>query len=154
MSHFDFVIGINLRGTLLLITQLVPLLAAAPASPPDGERGLVVLVASVAAFDGQRGQTAYAASKGAVASMALPLARDLGRHGVRVVAVAPGVFETNMTALMADKTRKALAGAREFPQREGRPEEFAALVRHALENTMLNGTVVRLDGAVRLPSKL
>ncbi len=112
------------------------------------------MVASAAAFEGQMGQVAYAASKGAVASMTLPMARDLSRLGIRVVTIAPSMFESGMTAVMSDKVKKSLEKAMEFPVRPGKPEEFAALVRSAIENVMLNGVVIRLDGATRMPSKL
>ena len=150
-------LNINLRGTLLTLTAFLPLLLSTEPSPtvsPDGERGVLVLVSSAAAFEGQRGQAVYAASKGAIASLALPLARDLGRWGVRAVAVAPGVFESGMTAVMSDKVKRSLADAREFPRRDGKGHEFAAAVRQVLENPMWNGAVLRLDGAVRLPSKM
>ncbi|KAL2756691.1 hypothetical protein ACRALDRAFT_1030710 [Sodiomyces alcalophilus JCM 7366] len=154
LSAFDLVLSVNLRGTLDLIRQSLPHLISPPASDEDGERGVIVMVSSVAAYEGQRGQTAYAASKGAVASMALPMARELARHGVRVVAIAPGIFESPMAKLMAPKVRKSLEGALEFPRRLGRPDEFADVVRHVIENVMLNGTVLRLDGGIRLPSKM
>ncbi|KAL8352438.1 hypothetical protein RB601_002650 [Gaeumannomyces tritici] len=167
LDTFDAVVAINLRGTVDLVRQVLPHLTSSsppqaasgdggsgPDPDPDGERGVVVMVSSAAAFDGQMGQVAYAASKGAVASAALPMARDLSRHGVRVAVVAPGVFETAMTAQMSDKVRKGLERAMEFPKRGGRPEEFAGLVRHIIENSMLNGVVVRLDGAARMPSRL
>lgn len=159
LSTFDLVLSVNLRGTLDLIRQSLPHLVSRPPTSggdddEDGERGVIVMVSSVAAYEGQRGQTAYAASKGAVASMALPMARELARHGVRVVAVAPGIFESPMARLMAPKVRKSLEGSVEFPRRLGRADEFADLVRHVIENVMLNGTVVRLDGAIRLPSKM
>lgn len=160
MKSVDFVLGINLRGTLDLVRQVLPHLAAvspAPSSsdgPDDGERGVVIMVASAAAFEGQMGQVAYAASKGAVASMTLPMARDLSRFGIRVVTIAPSMFESNMTAHLSDKVRTGLRKAMEFPARPGRPEEFASLVKQAIENVMLNGVVIRLDGATRMPSKL
>ncbi|SPQ17732.1 8bc47def-46d2-40f0-b282-687707878f6d [Thermothielavioides terrestris] len=154
LEAVDFVLAINVRGTLDVVRQALPHLAAAAPEGADGERGVVVMVASVAAFEGQMGQVAYAASKGAVAAMTLPMARDLSRFGIRVVTVAPGPFDTAMTAVMSDKVREGLRKAVEFPARSGRPEEFAALVRHAIENVMLNGVVIRLDGASRMPSKL
>lgn len=157
LDALDLVLGVNLRGTLDLVRQALPHIAAA--SPdggegPDGERGVVVMVASSAAFDGQMGQVAYAASKGAVAAMTLPMARDLSRHGIRVLTIAPSLFETNMTKAMSDKVRKSLLNSLEFPKRPGKPEEFAALVIHLIENTMLNGEVIRLDGASRMPARL
>lgn len=112
------------------------------------------MVASVAAFDGQKGQVAYAASKGAVASMTLPMTRDLARYGIRCVTVAPGIFESRMTAVLPKKLFEGLAAVMEFPRRAGRPAEFAQLVRHIIENSMLNGTVIRLDGGLRMPSKI
>lgn len=140
-----------------MIRQFLPHLALAPPSPTpqgDPERGVVVMVASAAAFDGQAGQAAYAASKGAVASMTLPLTRDLSRFGVRVVTVAPGTFETPMTALLSDKVRASLERSMEFPKRGGTGAEFSALVRACVENVMLNGCVIRLDGGARMPSRL
>lgn len=154
LSNIDFVLNINLRGTLDLTRQLLPHLAQSPPHGPDGERGVVVMVASAAAFEGQMGQVVYAASKGAVAAMTLPMARDLARFGIRVVTVAPSMFESGMTAMLSEKVRTGLKKAMEFPARPGKPEEFASLVRHAVENVMLNGTVIRLDGATRMPSKL
>jgi NAD(P)-dependent dehydrogenase (short-subunit alcohol dehydrogenase family) len=123
-------------------------------SGPDGERGVLILIASSAAFDGQMGQVAYAASKGAIASLTLPLARDLSRYGIRACTIAPSMFESNMTAMMNDKTKKSLERSMEFPKRAGKANEFARLVRDCIENVMLNGTVLRLDGAMRMPSKL
>src|SRR5205823_14810751 len=113
---------------------------------PDGERGVLIHTASVAAFEGQIGQAAYAASKGGVASLTLPLARELARHGIRVVAIAPGIFDTPMVAGFPEKVREALVQQAVYPARLGEPEEFAALVQHIIENPMLNGSVIRLDG--------
>lgn len=154
LADFDFVINVNLRGTIDLVRQVLPHIAALPASQPDGERGVVIMVASSAAFDGQRGQVSYAASKGAVASMTLPMTRDLARYGIRVATIAPSLFDSRMTSVMPDKVKKSLEGAMEFPRRAGRPEEFAATVKHVIENVMLNGTVIRLDGGMRMPSKM
>jgi NAD(P)-dependent dehydrogenase (short-subunit alcohol dehydrogenase family) len=119
----------------------------------DGERGVIVNTASVAAFDGQIGQAAYAASKGGVVGMTLPLARELARHGIRVMTIAPGIFDTPLLAALPEPARQSLAQQVPFPPRLGRPEEFAALVRHIIENVMLNGEVVRLDGAIRMAPK-
>ena len=116
----------------------------------EGERGVIVNTASVAAFDGQIGQAAYAASKSGVVGMTLPIARELARFGIRVVTVAPGIFATPMMAGMPQDVQDALGKSVPFPPRLGRPEEFAALVRHIAENTMLNGEVIRLDGALRM----
>jgi 3-hydroxyacyl-CoA dehydrogenase/3-hydroxy-2-methylbutyryl-CoA dehydrogenase len=148
------VLNINIRGTLDLVRLALPHIIKAPPIQPDGERGVLILVSSSAAFDGQPGQVAYAASKGAVASMTLPLARDVARYGVRVVTIAPSLFESNMTAVLPEKARKSLERVMEFPVRAGKPNEFASLVRQGIENIMLNGTVIRLDGAMRMPSKM
>lgn len=154
LSSIDFVLSINLRGVLDLIRQFLPALASSPAYGPDGEHGVIIMVASSAAFDGQMGQVSYSASKGAVAAMTLPMARDLSRFGIRVVTIAPSMFDSAMTAMMSDKVRTGLKKAMEFPSRAGQPEEFASLARQAIENVMLNGVVIRLDGATRMPSKL
>ena len=154
MEQLDFVLNINLRGTLDLIRQCLPAMVKNTPTAPDGERGVFILVSSSAAFDGQPGQVAYAASKGAVASLTLPLSRDLARYGIRAVTIAPSLFESAMTAQMGDKARKSLERVMEFPVRAGKPEEFAAIVRHSIENSMLNGTVLRIDGAMRMPSKM
>ncbi|KIH94827.1 hypothetical protein SPBR_03823 [Sporothrix brasiliensis 5110] len=162
LAHWDVVLNINLRGTLDLVRQVLPYMGGADETDgvvgaPDGadqERGVVVMVASSAAFEGQMGQVAYAASKGAVAAMTLPMARDLSKHGIRVVTIAPSMFDTSMTAAMTDKVRQSLLKSMEFPPRPGRADEFAALARHAIENTMLNGVVIRLDGASRMPARL
>ncbi|KPM35290.1 hypothetical protein AK830_g11271 [Neonectria ditissima] len=132
LEHIDFVLDINLHGTLKSIRQLLPHLSAVPEGP-DGERGVVIMVASSAAFEGQSGLVVYAASKGAVVSMTLPMARDLGRHGIRVVTIAPGLFETGMTKPMRPEDRERLTGAMEFPLRAGKPEEFANLVEQFLD---------------------
>lgn len=154
ISSIDFVLNINLRGTLDLIRQVVPHMTTGVPEGQDGERGVIIMVASSAAFDGQAGQVAYAASKGAVASLTLPLARDLSKHGIRAVTIAPALFESNMTKMMSGKVRQSLEKAMEFPKRAGLPEEFARTVRDSIENSMLNGTVIRLDGAMRMPSRL
>lgn len=157
LSDFNFVMAVNLTGTIDLVRQALPHLArnSPPTSgPEEGERGVVVMVASAAAFDGQKGQVSYSASKGAITAMTLPMTRDLSRHGVRVITIAPSLFESAMTSLMSGKVRKSLEAAMEFPRRAGRPEEFAMTARHAIENVMLNGTVIRLDGGMRMPSKM
>ncbi|KAF2713677.1 NAD(P)-binding protein [Pleomassaria siparia CBS 279.74] len=154
IESIDFVLNINLRGTLDLIRQAVPHMTTVKPEGPDGERGVIIMIASSAAFDGQMGQVAYAASKGAVASVTLPLARDLSRYGIRVVTIAPALFDSNMTKLMGPKVKKSLENAMEWPKRAGQPEEFARLVRESVENGMLNGTVLRLDGAMRMPARL
>ncbi|KAK8065046.1 3-hydroxyacyl-CoA dehydrogenase [Apiospora hydei] len=158
LPDFNFVLAVNLTGTIDLIRQCLPtsppLLPPSSGSLEDGERGVIIMVASAAAFEGQRGQVSYAASKGAIAAMTLPMTRDLSRYGIRVVTLAPSLFDSAMTSLMSDKVRQSLEGAMEFPRRAGRPEEFAMAARHAIENVMLNGAVIRLDGGMRMPSKL
>jgi len=154
ISSIDFVLNINLRGTLDLVRLSLPHMITAKPTSTDGERGVVILVSSSAAFDGQPGQVAYSASKGAIASLTLPLARDLARYGVRVVTIAPSLFESRMTSVLPERARKSLERVMEFPKRAGHPHEFARLVRQSVENVMLNGTVIRLDGAMRMPSKM
>ncbi|MBD1599613.1 SDR family NAD(P)-dependent oxidoreductase [Pseudomonas typographi] len=149
LGSFAQVVAVNLIGTFNMLRLAAEAMAAGPADA-QGNRGVVINTASVAAFDGQVGQAAYAASKGAVASLTLPAARELAHHGIRVVAIAPGVFETPMLAGMSDEVRAGLCAAVPFPPRLGRPEEYAALVRHIIENDMLNGEVIRLDGALRM----
>jgi NAD(P)-dependent dehydrogenase (short-subunit alcohol dehydrogenase family) len=152
LAHFFRVIHINLVGTYNVIRYAVD--AMAKNSPnAGGERGVIVNTASVAAFDGQIGQAAYAASKGGVVSMTLPLAREFARLGVRVVTIAPGIFDTPLMAGLPEAARESLAQQVPFPPRLGRPTEFAALVRHIIENEMLNGEVIRLDGAIRMAPK-
>jgi NAD(P)-dependent dehydrogenase (short-subunit alcohol dehydrogenase family) len=149
LAEFEAVIRVNLIGTFNLLR-----LAAADmtAFKPDdgGERGVIVGTASVAAFEGQVGQAAYAASKGGIAALTLPAARELARHGIRVVTIAPGLFETPMLRGLPENVQQALGESAPFPKRLGRPAEYAALVRHILENRMLNGEVIRLDGALRM----
>lgn len=146
--------NINVRGSIDLVRQMVPHLCKVKPLPPDGERGVIILVSSSAAFDGQPGQVAYSASKGAIASLTLPLTRDLAEYGIRVVTIAPSLFDSGMTAHMPDRVRNSLQRAMEFPPRAGKPDEFASLVQHGIENIMLNGVVIRLDGGMRMPSRI
>ena len=149
LDAFERVIRVNLIGTFNLLR-----LAAADMArlEPDaeGERGVIIGTASVAAFEGQIGQAAYSASKGGVAALTLPAARELARFGVRVVTIAPGLLETPMLAGMPDKVRESLIASTVFPKRLGKPEEYALLALHIVDNRLLNGEVVRLDGGVRL----
>jgi NAD(P)-dependent dehydrogenase (short-subunit alcohol dehydrogenase family) len=149
LEDFNKVVQINLVGTFNPV-RLAAAVMAENEPTRDGERGVIVNTASVAAFDGQIGQAAYAASKGAVVSMTLPLARELAAHGIRVMAIAPGIFETPMAAGLPEEVRESLSRQTPFPPRLGRPEEYAALVKHIIENQMLNGEVIRLDGAIRM----
>jgi len=144
------VLAVNLVGTFNLATQAAARMAAGPGLNDDGERGVVVMTASVAAFEGQIGQIAYAASKGAVAAMTLPMARDLATAGVRAVAIAPGLFLTPMLEGLPAEAQASLGGQVPFPARLGKPDEFGALVVQVAENAMLNGSVIRLDGAIRM----
>ncbi|VVE16282.1 3-hydroxy-2-methylbutyryl-CoA dehydrogenase [Pandoraea aquatica] len=152
LESFARVINVNLIGTFNVLRIAAAAMADGEADA-EGERGVVVNTASVAAFDGQIGQAAYAASKGGVAALTLPAARELARLGVRVVTVAPGIFETPMMAGMTPEVQAALGASVPFPPRLGRPSEYAALVRHIVENTMINGEVIRLDGALRMAPK-
>jgi len=154
LDGFDFVMNINVRGSIDLVRQVLPHLSKVEPVGTDGERGIVILVSSSAAFDGQPGQVAYSASKGAIASLTLPLTRDLARYGIRVVTLAPSLFDSGMTSVMSHKVRNSLARVMEFPLRPGKPEEFASLVKASIENSMLNGTVIRIDGGMRMPSKM
>ena len=152
LEPFETVIRVNLIGTF----NVMRLAAAAMAEndPTDaGERGVCVNTASIAAFDGQIGQIAYSASKGAIVSMTLPAARDMAPLGVRVCAIAPGVFDTPLLGNLPESSREALRQDALFPARFGQPDEFAALVAHIVENEMLNGEVIRLDGALRMPPR-
>jgi NAD(P)-dependent dehydrogenase (short-subunit alcohol dehydrogenase family) len=152
LDQFARVIQINLIGTF----NVMRLAAAAMMNnqpAPSGERGVIVNTASVAAYEGQIGQAAYAASKGGIVSMTLPIARELARFGIRVVTIAPGIFDTPMLAAMPESIRESLGQQVPFPSRLGRPAEYAALVCHVFENEMLNGEVIRLDGAIRMAPK-
>jgi NAD(P)-dependent dehydrogenase (short-subunit alcohol dehydrogenase family) len=152
LDAFRRVIDVNLIGTFNTVRLAVE--AIARNEPQADElRGVVVMTSSVAAYEGQIGQAAYSASKGGVASLTLPLARELGQHGIRVVSIAPGVFDTPMMQAAPAKVRQSLADQIPFPHRLGQPTEFAAMVCHVIENNMLNGCVLRLDGAIRMGPK-
>jgi NAD(P)-dependent dehydrogenase (short-subunit alcohol dehydrogenase family) len=152
LDHFTRVIHINLIGTFNVIRLAA---VAMDRNPPTagGERGVIVNTASVAAFDGQIGQAAYSASKGGIVGMTLPIAREFARIGIRVMTIAPGTFDTPLLAVLPEAARVSLAQQVPFPSRLGRPDEYAALVRHIFENEMLNGEVIRLDGAIRMAPK-
>ena len=152
LAHFTKAITINLIGTFNAI-RLTAAAMASNAPNEAGERGVIVSTASVAAYDGQIGQAAYSASKGGIVGMTLPIAREFARMGVRVMAIAPGTFDTPLLAGLPQAARESLAQQVPFPSRLGRPEEYAALVRHIFENEMLNGEVIRLDGAIRMSPK-
>jgi NAD(P)-dependent dehydrogenase (short-subunit alcohol dehydrogenase family) len=152
LESFSKVVEVNLVGTFNVIRLAA---AAMRQNEPSGsgERGVIVNTASVAAFDGQIGQAAYAASKGGVVYMTLPIARELASHGIRVMTIAPGIFDTPMLAGLPEDARESLGNQVPFPSRLGRPDEYAALVRHIVENEMLNGEVIRLDGAIRMTAR-
>lgn len=157
LSSFEKVISINLTGTFNVVRLVAEAMAATdPLIDPvtgTAERGVIINTASVAAFDGQIGQPAYAASKGAVAAMTLPLARELARHYIRVMTIAPGIFETPMMASLSADAQASLGAQVPHPARLGKPAEYAALVEHILANQMLNGETIRLDGAIRMGPK-
>ncbi len=152
LASFSKVIHVNLIGTFNVL-RLAAEKMAANEPVADGERGVMINTASVAAFEGQIGQAAYAASKGGVAAMTLPIARDLSRNGIRMVTIAPGIFDTPMLASLSEAARQSLGQQVPFPSRLGQPQEFAHLVQHIIENVMLNGEVIRLDGAMRMGLK-
>jgi NAD(P)-dependent dehydrogenase (short-subunit alcohol dehydrogenase family) len=151
-SAFRKVIEINVTGTVLVAKAAA---VAMQTNQPNaqGERGVIVMTASVAAFDGQIGQIAYSASKGAIVAMTLPMARELASSGIRVVTIAPGLFSTPMMKGLPQEAQDSLGKQTPFPPRLGEPDEFAALVSHILENVMLNGETIRLDGAVRMQAR-
>ena len=148
LERFERVLAVNLTGTFVVARLAAAAMAAT--EPVSGERGVIVTTASVAAFDGQIGQAAYAASKAGVAGMTLPLAREFAQHLVRVVSIAPGIFETPMMAGLPPAAQESLGTQVPHPSRLGRPDEYAALVMHIVENAYLNGETIRLDGAIRM----
>ena len=152
LDSFHKVVQVNLIGTFN-VARLAAAAMKENEPTEGGERGVIVNTASVAAFEGQIGQAAYAASKGGVVSLTLPLARELASYGIRVVAIAPGVFDTPMMDGLSEETRESLGNQAPFPSRLGKPKEYAALVRHIVENEMLNGEVIRLDGAIRMAAR-
>jgi NAD(P)-dependent dehydrogenase (short-subunit alcohol dehydrogenase family) len=152
LESFERVVRINLIGTFNVVRLAAEAMSRNEPSQ-SGERGVLVNTASIAAFDGQIGQAAYAASKGGVVAMTLPLARELARSGIRVTSIAPGIFDTPMLAGLPEDARESLGRQVPFPSRLGKPEEYAAMVCHIVENEMLNGEVIRLDGAIRMAAR-
>ena len=152
LADFSRVLNINVVGSFNML-RLATQMMVNNEHNAEGERGVVINTASVAAYDGQLGQAAYAASKGAIVSLTLPAARELASYGIRVMTIAPGVFETPMMAGMTEEIRAGLCADVPFPPRLGRAEEYAALAQHIVENTMLNGEVIRIDGALRMGVK-
>ncbi|HEY5313078.1 MAG TPA: SDR family NAD(P)-dependent oxidoreductase [Pirellulales bacterium] len=153
LELFHRVVQVNLVGTFNVLRMAAAAMSALPPEADDDERGVIVNTASIAAFEGQIGQAAYAASKGGVAALTLPAARELARFGIRVVAIAPGVFETPMMEQVTAEARDSLMKQIPFPSRFGHPGEYAALVEQVIENRLLNGTVIRLDGAARMEAR-
>ena len=149
LENFKRVIEVNLIGTFNIL-RLVAAVMTKNQPTDEGERGVIINTASVAAFEGQIGQAAYSASKGGIAALTLPVARELARYGIRTVTIAPGIFDTPLLAGLPEKARRSLGDQVPFPSRLGRGEEFAALAQHIIENVMLNGDVIRLDGALRM----
>ena len=152
LASFERAVKINLIGTFNAIRLAAAKMSVQPAEP-SGERGVIVNTSSVASMDGQIGQAAYAASKAGVNGMTLPIARELAKFGIRVMTIAPGIFDTPMLQGMSEEIRASLGAQIPFPSRLGKPEEYAALVRHIIENEVLNGEVIRLDGAIRMTAK-
>ncbi|MBR0564655.1 3-hydroxyacyl-CoA dehydrogenase [Azoarcus sp. L1K30] len=152
LESFSRTVAINLIGTFNMVRLAADVMSKA-APDAGGERGVIVNTASVAAFDGQVGQAGYAASKAGVVGMTLPVARELSRYGIRVMTVAPGIMETPMLMGMPQEVQDSLGKMVPFPSRLGKPDEFASLVRHIIENAYLNGEVIRLDGAIRMAAK-
>ena len=152
MDHFNKVVQINLIGTMNVVRLAAEKMVKNQGND-DGEKGVVINVASVAAFDGQIGQAAYSASKAGVAGMTLPIAREFAEYGIRIMTIAPGIFLTPMLQGLDEKVQEALGRMVPFPKRLGEPSEFAALVQHIVENSMLNGEVIRLDGALRMAAR-
>jgi NAD(P)-dependent dehydrogenase (short-subunit alcohol dehydrogenase family) len=149
LDAFATVVTVNLIGTFN-VTRLAAEAMALGEPNEAGERGVIINTASVAAYEGQIGQAAYSASKGGVVALTMPVSRELARHGIRVLTIAPGLFDTPMLAGLPDKVRQSLAQQIPFPSRLGRPDEYAALAQHIIENEMLNGEVIRLDGGIRM----
>ena len=153
IEKFEAVIRVNLIGTMNIIRLAADKMMANDGSPGDGERGVIVNTASVAAFDGQIGQCAYAASKAAIVGMTLPIAREFADYGIRMMTIAPGLFDTPILSVIPPKIKDALGKSVPFPKRLGAPDEFAKLVAHIVENPMLNGETIRLDGSIRMAAK-
>jgi NAD(P)-dependent dehydrogenase (short-subunit alcohol dehydrogenase family) len=152
LEKFEHIVRVNLVGTFNVLRLCAEVMQINEPVSEDGERGVIINVASVAAFDGQTGQAGYAASKGGIVAMTLPIARDLGKRGVRVMTIAPGVFETPLLARAPDEVRDPLIAITQFPKRLGQPDEFAHQVAHIVNCSYLNGETIRLDAGIRMPA--
>ncbi len=152
LQKFEHIVRVNLIGTFNVLRLCAEVMQLNEPTTDDGERGVIINVASIAAFDGQTGQAGYAASKGGIVSMTLPIARDLSKRGIRVMTVAPGVFETPLLASAPDEVRDPLIAITQFPKRLGKPEEFASQVAHIVNCSYLNGETIRLDAGIRMPA--
>jgi len=152
LAKFQHIVNVNLIGTFNVLRLCAEVMQSNEAQTEDGERGVIINVASIAAFDGQTGQAGYAASKGGIVSMTLPIARDLGKRGIRVMCVAPGIFETPLMSAAPAEVREPLIDITQFPKRLGDPVEFASQVAHIVNCGYLNGEVIRLDAGVRMPA--
>lgn len=152
LEKFEHIVRVNLVGTFNVLRLCAEVMQINEPVSEDGERGVIINVASVAAFDGQTGQAGYAASKGGIVAMTLPIARDLGKRGVRVMTIAPGVFETPLLARAPDEVRDPLIAITQFPKRLGDPDEFAHQVAHIVNCSYLNGETIRLDAGIRMPA--
>ena len=153
LALFNKVLNINVTGTFNMLRFAAEAMTHNTAMPEDEDRGVIINTASVAAFDGQIGQAAYAASKGAIVAITFPIARELGRHAIRVVTIAPGIMETPMLKALPQNVQDSLGQMVPYPSRLGKPDEFASLAVHIIENAYLNGEVIRLDGAIRMAPK-
>lgn len=153
LALFNKVLNINVTGTFNMLRFAAEAMTHNTVMPEDEDRGVIINTASVAAFDGQIGQAAYAASKGAIVAITLPIARELGRHAIRVVTIAPGIMETPMLKALPQNVQDSLGQMVPYPSRLGKPDEFASLAVHIIENAYLNGEVIRLDGAIRMAPK-
>ncbi|MEC7188621.1 MAG: SDR family NAD(P)-dependent oxidoreductase [Pseudomonadota bacterium] len=152
LARFEHIVRVNLIGTFNVLRLCAEVMQLNEPQTEDNERGVIINVASIAAFDGQTGQAGYAASKGGIVAMTLPIARDLGKRGVRVMTVAPGVFETPLLARAPEEVREPLIAITQFPKRLGNPDEFAAEVAHIVQCSYLNGETIRLDAGIRMPA--
>ncbi len=153
ISMFEKTLAVNLIGSFNVLRLCAQAMSTADALNDDGERGVIINTASVAAYDGQIGQAAYSASKGGLVGMTLPIAREVARFGIRILTIAPGLMETPMLSGMSEEVYNSLVATTLFPKRLGKPEEFSKLVQHICENTLLNGETIRLDGSIRLAPK-